>query len=252
MASAFPIRPSLNRALRARTVPTLSTASQTLAYFSTTASQCRRKTKDNNRFRGVSSLYRSGPREPLSMSGIPLPKPREFKPTAPIDNSHGLWGFFPEPGKALWTPEETVEHGRAWTVEELRKKSWDDLHSLWWVCCRERNMLATSKNFLEREKIGFGDHEIDERDAEVRKTMRAIKHTLTERYYTWQDAVEVAAKDPEINLQGGPDEVYKPDQYEDDVDWEEELAKEEAEKEALATTAPPKDQGPQLEKATLR
>jgi len=98
------------------------------------------------------------------MSDIPLPKPRQFKPKIPVDESHGLWGFFPAPGKAMWTPEETATHGRSWTVEELRKKSWEDLHSLWWVCCRERNMLATSKAALERERLGFGVREFTDRE----------------------------------------------------------------------------------------
>ena len=47
------------------------------------------------------------------------------------------------------------------------------------------------------------------------KTMRAIKHTLTERYYTWEDAVQVAELDPEIDLEGGDGQVYKPMAHEE-------------------------------------
>ncbi|KAK8931969.1 hypothetical protein H634G_04470 [Metarhizium anisopliae BRIP 53293] len=222
MASSSALRPSVGCLSRIGS----HFASSRAAAFSTTAQQCKRKTKDNNKNRGVSSLYGSGPREHLSMSDIPLPKPRNFKPKVAVDENHGLWGFFPESGKALWSPKETEEHGRAWTVEELRKKSWEDLHSLWWVCCKERNMLATSKAELARGKFGFGDREIEARDEEVMKTMRAIKHALTERYYTWQDAVDVAMSDPEIDMHAEDGQVYKPSAYEEEVAVEDAWAKE--------------------------
>ena len=32
--------------------------------------------------------------------------------------------------------------------------------------------------------------------------MRAIKHALTERFYTWEDAVKLAKEDPEVDLSG--------------------------------------------------
>ncbi|KAG5785210.1 hypothetical protein H9Q73_001162 [Fusarium xylarioides] len=232
MAAPSTIRPLAGRLVQASSSKVSATTSR-VVYFSTTAPQCKRKTKDNNPKRGVSSLYGSGPREPLSMSNIPLPKPRQFKPRIKVDPDHGLWRFFPAQGKALATPKETEEHGRAWSVEELRKKSWEDLHSLWWVCCRERNMLSTSRQELIRSKLGFGEREIDTRDEEVLKTQRAIKHVLTERYYTWQDAVGVAMSDPEINFEGAEGQVYTPSAYEDEVDvaeWTQPEAESEAAK----------------------
>ena len=173
MRCSHALRPSMGRLtslgspLALSALPPASTNSARA--FSTTARQCKRKTKDNNKNRGVSSLYRSGPREHLSMSDVPLPKPRDFKPKVAVDANHGLWGFFPAADQLLWTPKETEEYGRAWTVEELRKKSWENLHSLWWVCCKERNMLATSKVELARAKLGFGEREIEARDEEVRR-----------------------------------------------------------------------------------
>lgn len=42
--------------------------------------------------------------------------------------------------------------------------------------------------------------------------MRGIKHVLTERFYTWEDAVTLAQTDPEIDLTGeGP--AFRPAAY---------------------------------------
>lgn len=158
----------IGSAKRASVTSSMSQTPSQISLFSTTTPQCRRKTRDNNPQRGVSSLYGSGTRFRLSVSDIPLPKPTDFQPKIKVDKKHGLWGFFPEPEKLMLTPKETEEHGRAWTVEELRRKSWEDLHSLWWVCVRERNMLSTSKEELQRARLGFGEREFEIRDAEVR------------------------------------------------------------------------------------
>jgi large subunit ribosomal protein L47 len=106
--------------------------------------------------------------------------------------------------------------GRAWTVNELRNKSYDDLWSLWWVCAKERNRIATQEFERSRVKAGYGEQEATLRDKEVFRTLghhasaqlmpdqvkltqRAIKHALTERWYAWQAARKIAAKDPQLS-----------------------------------------------------
>jgi large subunit ribosomal protein L47 len=60
--------------------------------------------------------------------------------------------------------------GRPWTIQELREKSWEDLHCLWWVCTKERNRIATSNAERGRLQAGYGDWEADSRDEAVSTT----------------------------------------------------------------------------------
>jgi large subunit ribosomal protein L47 len=180
MANSSVIRLPLGRLVRlgearpASSFQLPQAAATKAASFSTTSAQCKRKTRDANRNRGVSSLYRSGPREPLSVSGEPLPVPKIRKPEVKTDEDHGLWGFFQKKGVLMNTPLEDSKHGRAWTAEELRKKDWEDLHALWWVCCKERNRIATADLERTRSKLGFGEFESAQRDEQVCKPRYSV------------------------------------------------------------------------------
>ncbi|OHW96799.1 50s ribosomal protein l4 [Colletotrichum incanum] len=234
MANPNAMRPAIGRVMRLQErrqwLPTTSTAAAhprtVAACFSTSAAHSVRKTRDNNRLRGVSTMKRTGPREPLSVSWETLPKPANYKPEVAVDPNHGLWGFFYGKNKLMQTPKEDQAHGRAWTVEELRKKNWEDLHTLWYVCLKERNRISTTSRERERRRLGFGAYEANERDETVVTTMKAIKHVLTERFYVWEDARRLAEEDPEVDL-SGEGEAYTPlSGYEEDLTSNKYLAEE--------------------------
>ncbi|KAK4181898.1 mitochondrial 39-S ribosomal protein L47 (MRP-L47)-domain-containing protein [Triangularia setosa] len=208
-----------------------------IASLSTTAPLLKRHTypgarsnKDMSKSRGQSALRRTGLRWRLSVSDEPLPKPksRDELPPVEVDPDHGLWDFFPNRETVAAAPEDDMKHGRAWMVEELRSKSWEDLHKLWWVCVKERNRIATGAWERERGKMGFGKSEAQGRDREVRVTMRGIKHVLTERFYAWEDAVKMAENDPEIDL-SGKGRPFTPKEYLEEEGVEDVKAEEEKE-----------------------
>ncbi|KAH9815048.1 Mitochondrial 39-S ribosomal protein L47 (MRP-L47), partial [Teratosphaeria destructans] len=117
---------------------------------------------------------------------------------------------------ALHTPEELTSHGRAWSVAELRRKDWTDLHRLHWTCVKERNRLATTEATRKStvgDKRSYGIFEFKERDDVCKATMRAIRHCLTERWYAWENAREAGMDDDEVDLYADPskgEQAYLP------------------------------------------
>lgn len=103
-------------------------------------------------------------------------------------------------------------------------------------------MRETSRYGLIFSDVGgFWDWSANLHALQVMKTQRAIKHALTERMYTWQDAIQVAMSDPEINLEGGEGQVYTPSAYEDEYDGEDWAKAEAAEVEGEVKNASPID-----------
>jgi len=75
-------------------------------------------------------------------------------------------------------PKEKVSYGRSWRASELRLKSFEDLHKLWFVLVKERDMLLT-----EVERAGGRRSMINnpERIDKVRVSMARLKTVINER-----------------------------------------------------------------------
>ena len=179
--------------------------------------------------RGVSAMRGTGLRKRQTLSvkieNLAVPALREKEPID-VDPDHGLWEFFNFDRTTLTQPDVMAEHGRPWTYNELKGKNWEDLHSLWWICLKERSRIATEKAERKRTAIKtkrhvFGDVEAGERDyrvrgpmvrftyirqsltsTQVRATMTSIRNVLTRRWYAWEDARTIVAegRDPEVTF----------------------------------------------------
>ncbi|PCH40097.1 MRP-L47-domain-containing protein [Wolfiporia cocos MD-104 SS10] len=115
-----------------------------------------------------------------------------------VDPNHGLWAFFRRKETHGEVSYETVEapnpstdmSGRSWTAAELRRKSFKDLHTLWYVLLRERNLLQTQEE--EARRLGIHSSALSSRlkAFKCRKSMARLKYVLNERRLVYQNAVD--------------------------------------------------------------
>ncbi|XP_051483009.1 39S ribosomal protein L47, mitochondrial [Apus apus] len=87
----------------------------------------------------------------------------------------GLEEFFDDPGN--WG-EKTVKSGDAWNIKQLRGKSSEDLHKLWYVLLKEKNMLLTLEQESKRQLRPMPS---PERLEKVEKSMKNIDLVVKER-----------------------------------------------------------------------
>ena len=115
--------------------------------------------------------------------GALRPATRAFSSSAPAAAAAAA---APEPGaglKEFWDGHARLHGrpqpcGRAWRAAELRRKSFDDLHGLWYVCLKERNMLLTERYAAHKAGRDFlGPDRLDK----VKQTMARIKGVVHER-----------------------------------------------------------------------
>uniref|UniRef100_A0A5S6QKV3 Large ribosomal subunit protein uL29m n=1 Tax=Trichuris muris TaxID=70415 RepID=A0A5S6QKV3_TRIMR len=83
--------------------------------------------------------------------------------------------FFDSPSN--WD-QQVVKTGRPWRKEELRIKSNSDLHKLWFVLLKERNMLLTMEHAAKEEAELFA---CPERLDKVEISMKNLQEVVSER-----------------------------------------------------------------------
>lgn len=90
-------------------------------------------------------------------------------------NRKGLEEFFDAPEN--WG-ETTVKSGAPWTAKQLRTKSNEDLHKLWYVLLKERNMLLTLEQEAKRQRVQMPSHE---RLRKIERSMTRMETVVQER-----------------------------------------------------------------------
>ncbi|CAG4977251.1 unnamed protein product [Colias eurytheme] len=115
--------------------------------------------------------------------------------------------------KKNWN-ETDIKVGRAWRLDELRIKSNTDLHKLWYILLKERNMLYTMEHECE-EKVRLFPN--PERIDKVQESMDNIETVVRERnvaYYQLEtgETGERPADDV-INVFGLPEKYQKQEYY---------------------------------------
>lgn len=121
----------------------------------------------------------------------------------PVNPNHGLHAFFRQREKDGNVIHDSLEDnsgmqdvfGRAWSAAELRRKSFRDLHTLWYVLLRERNLIATQMESYRRASIAPGVvRNVHKRDYQCRKSMARIKYVINERRLAYEGAIKIHAE----------------------------------------------------------
>ncbi|CAG7853284.1 SubName: Full=Uncharacterized protein {ECO:0000313/EMBL:CCA71003.1} [Serendipita indica DSM 11827] len=154
---------------------------------------------------GVSLSGRANRPEPAddSESSKVQTKPGALREHLGIDvnPNHGLYHFFRKVEDedqlhgfkyVLFEGLNDLVHGgsRSWTTAELRRKSFRDLHIIWYMCRREINLLATQRAEVRRlhHLASYASTPISKRARMCRKTCARIKFVLNERRLAYLDA----------------------------------------------------------------
>lgn len=93
-----------------------------------------------------------------------------------------------------------VRVGREWKTDELRLKSNEDLHKLWFVLLKEKNMLLTMEHAYKEEYVAMPN---PERIDKVEMSMENLEEVARERNRAFNNL--------EIGISGERERVFRPD-----------------------------------------
>ncbi|XP_014365686.2 39S ribosomal protein L47, mitochondrial [Papilio machaon] len=158
-----------------------------------------------NVFRHASTLYYQTRNVTFAALSLPV---RSIHTTR---YNNDLMEFFDT--KKNWS-ETNIRVGRAWKLDELRIKSNVDLHKLWYVLLKERNMLYTMEHECNEQTRLFPN---PERIDKVQESMSNIETVIRERniaYYKLETG-ETGERPVEdvLNLFGLPEKYNKQEYY---------------------------------------
>lgn len=151
----------------------------------------------------------------------------DLKVTAPIPaaaanlkcpDDHPLWQFFSDK-KFLRTPDELDTLSRPWSIPELRRKSFNDLHSLWYACLKEQNILMREIHLVRFQFDGQTEG-YDELNEKIRTTMWRIRHVLSERDWAFRNASKEFESEKEVFVQKFEKEFLEAPANEDEEAFE--------------------------------
>lgn len=100
---------------------------------------------------------------------------RPLPPERPLDSQKGVLEFLDAHGGGAGA----ARNGRSWRTAELRLKSYEDLHKLWFILLKERNVLFTEKAWCKTNKRHWENGASNL--YKVRRSMQRIKTVIGER-----------------------------------------------------------------------
>ncbi|CDZ96530.1 mrp-l47-domain-containing protein [Phaffia rhodozyma] len=121
----------------------------------------------------------------------PTPKQpvvRQYLDDTEVDPAHPLWAFFRKDettGKVLSVErmsQNQQRSGRPYLTSELRIKSFQELHTLWFLLLREKNIFYTQREEMRRRGVRAGlALGTTKQRMKIQTSMARIKYVLNER-----------------------------------------------------------------------